>query len=486
MKAESILIIGGSIAGLACALALKGKGFDVTILERDPAPSPDITPATSHRWKRNGTPHAVQPHTLIASIRNLLRDRYPDLLQELIDAGVGEHHFEDGFHKEIAGKYRPVSEDAEITTLMSRRTTLELVLRRYVERQAIAQLIVGAKVRSLLTEKQDDGTIVVRGVSIKDGEGCREIRSDVVIDASGRGSGFFQSLVQAGADIREEYYASNVAYFTRSYKLADGTTLPKALIRVSQTPHMTMSLMSGDNGTATVTLAAFKDDPLLYGHLGDTEVFDAVIASVPNIAEWINPTHFLPTTGVNRWANMDATWRHSVSDGSPRLLGFFFAGDTALRSNPKFGRGCACALIGSHILADILVEQDSPRERAIRYEAGLKQAFRAEWEFLLTTDRNDYEAFRASVGLKPKSWRDRLRYIIGRQVNRAMQIDPEVRRAIVYAGNGITDLTAWLKGPRIWLRILRSAFAGPIERRVIARHETCVDRRAIAQMIQTV
>ena len=47
-----IVIIGAGIAGLSSALAMQANGFEVEVLERDPAPPEQFDPAEVSAWRR--------------------------------------------------------------------------------------------------------------------------------------------------------------------------------------------------------------------------------------------------------------------------------------------------------------------------------------------------------------------------------------------------------------------------------------------------
>jgi len=72
---ERIVIVGGSIAGLATALALSRMGQDVVVLEQDAPPPQGSTQDLFITWKRRGVPQLRHSHGFLARLRNLLRHR---------------------------------------------------------------------------------------------------------------------------------------------------------------------------------------------------------------------------------------------------------------------------------------------------------------------------------------------------------------------------------------------------------------------------
>jgi len=486
MGAPTVIIIGASITGLTGALALKAKGFDVTIVERDATPDAAITAAASDSWTRRGAMHTLQPHVLTARLRNALWAWYPELVRDMLDAGVWELRFADSIHPEIRPDYKPLPEDEQITVLISRRTTLELVMRRHVERHGIAKILAGVQVTSLVVEG-DGAPVTVRGVRVKDAAGERELHADVVIDASGRTTKFADELRAHGVEIGEEFHASNHCYYTRHYRLNEGESFPVlAGLPAAAFADLSVAALPADNGVIVATVAVFKDDPLFYDKVNRTDVFEAIVKSVPRVWEWLNPAKSRPVSPVMGWANMDFLWRTTLKGDTPQLHNFFFAGDTVLRSNPKYGRGCTCAAFGTHLLADVLTATSDPAERARRYEAALRSAFRKEWEQLLGVDRSDYARFQVAAGLRAGSAAERLKGRFQDHLQtQAMVVDPSIYRALIKGFYGLASATDWMKDPAIWLRIARTAFPDAAKRRIVAPFWVRPSRDDIKRFIET-
>ena len=88
-----VVVVGGGVAGLTSALALSRQGWEVTVLEREASPGPADLEEAFSRWSRRGVPQARHSHAFLARLRNLLRDRAPDVLAALLDSGVTELRF---------------------------------------------------------------------------------------------------------------------------------------------------------------------------------------------------------------------------------------------------------------------------------------------------------------------------------------------------------------------------------------------------------
>src|SRR3954447_15414047 len=124
------VVIGAGVGGLGAALALSRAGHEVTVVERDHTPLPH-DPDEAFAWDRRGAPQVRHSHALLARLRNLLRDRYPDVLEQLLAARASEIRFTDILPPDIDDP-TPQAGDDDLVALACRRTTFEWVLRRVV------------------------------------------------------------------------------------------------------------------------------------------------------------------------------------------------------------------------------------------------------------------------------------------------------------------------------------------------------------------
>ena len=85
-----VVVVGAGVAGLGCALALSSEGHSVTLIERDATPMPVSPDDAFTHWERRGAPQVHHSHAFLARLRNLLRDRAPEVLAALLEAGANE------------------------------------------------------------------------------------------------------------------------------------------------------------------------------------------------------------------------------------------------------------------------------------------------------------------------------------------------------------------------------------------------------------
>src|SRR5204863_6640873 len=225
MAKERVIVAGAGIAGLGAALALGDGTREITILDRDPPP-PDLSPDEAfYRWERKGATQLRHSHAFIGKLTALIRERYPDLLTELLAEGARLVEFADSLPPPIKAKYVRAKGDEELMLLFSRRTTLELAMRRHAARLPGMTFVANAAVRGLLT-RHEGGKSIAEGLRVERDGAIAEMRADVVIDASGRNSTFPEWLHKDGVEIRKEESPCGILYFTRHYRLREGQEEP--------------------------------------------------------------------------------------------------------------------------------------------------------------------------------------------------------------------------------------------------------------------
>ncbi len=338
-----VVVIGGGIGGLGVGLFLAPRGHDVTVLERDGAGVPSTTGEAWEDWDRSGVPQFRQVHLFNARSRALLRDDAPHVLAALHDAGAGLVHLNG-------------PDDDELVRLTSRRTTYEMVLRRSVLNDPRVRFLGGTRVGGLLT----DGTAIT-GARTEDG---REWPADLVVDASGRRSPVGEWLTALGfaPPERVEEGAPSVAY-TRWYRLR--TNEPAPLLRADLGYAVAM-IGPADDRWFCVVFGCVAEDPVMRRLHRNPQAFAAATGAIPAVAEWTAPDRVTVESDVL-----------STSDRANRLVrlpravpGLALLGDSAMCTNPGYGRGVALALLHARRLADVLDEHgDDPAAVAGAFSA---------------------------------------------------------------------------------------------------------------------
>jgi len=345
-----VVVVGAGVGGLGTALSLGRAGHQVTVLERDATPLP-ADPDAAFWWDRRGAPQVRHSHAFLARLRNLLRDRHPDVLQQLLDAGATELRFMDAMPATIADQSsRPGDED--LVALACRRTTFEWVLRRAALASPGVTLLDGVVVDGLVASDDPSGLRRAMGVHLDDG---RTVDGELVVLAGGRRGdvpAWFEAI--GAAPVAEEDEDTGIIYWSRFYRLRGEAPLSEGPIG-ADLGYLKFAVFQGDNGTFSVTLATPTDDVALRA-LSAPERFDAAAGAMTPIAPWLAPGVSEPITEVHPMARLRNRIRRFVADGRPAALGVVAVGDAHTCTNPLYGRGCSLAMVHAELLADALAE----------------------------------------------------------------------------------------------------------------------------------
>ncbi len=456
---EHVLIAGSGIAGLGAALAFGGGTRRVTILDRDPAPPAASPDEAFYNWERRGATQLRHSHAFLGRLTSLIRDRYPDLMRQLLAEGTRLFGFEDGLTPPQMSQYAPAVGDEDLKLLFSRRTTLELVMRRYAATLPGITFVNDAGVRGAIT-RRENGRLIVEGLKVERNGAVEEMRADVTVDASGRNTLFPDWLRGEGVAVREETSPCGILYFTRHYKLKDGQDEPprdpKAAAGGADLGYIKFGVFIADNRHFSVTLATPEIETEMRMAVMKPENFDAICLAMPGAARWMNPERAEPVSKVFAMGELHNVWRHYLKDGEPQVLNFFPLGDAAIRTNPLYGRGCSSGVVEAHLLRAALDGSDDPVERAKAYEQALKTQIRPYYDSMVALDLNAIK--RAHQERNPNhqpSLRARLTKSFTEDgLMPAQRGDVEVGRALSRVFHMLDEPTAFMKRPAIVARIL--------------------------------
>ena len=440
------VVLGAGMAGLFAARVLSEQYARVTLIDRDPLPAgPGV---------RRGVPQARHVHGFQARGVEVVEELFPGLVAELVEAGaskigdLSEAHFRVSGHL-LSQRPQPIA-----PVLLASRPYLEYRVRSRVEALPNVRFRDCLEVAGLMHEPacDGDGDVVVTGVRVvPPGGGAEdEVRADLVVDASGRGSRTPVWLEELGYERpAEERIAVRVRYASQTLHLETPATGRRFVIE-GRAPgrDLGVALFGCERGTWTFTVMgaehAFPDEPTREWMLSVAEdllpewAMDVVRAAEPLGAV---ATHGHPAS-VRR--------RYDLLTRMPD--GLVVTGDAVCAFNPIYGQGMSVAAQEALALRAALAE--GAHDLARRTLQGSLPTITTAWELAAGSDL----AYPEVKGDPTRAMR-----IASRYVDRVLGVaerDPEVARRFMAVAGLVAPRTA-IFHPRVLGPVLRSLVLPP-------------------------
>jgi len=173
---DHAVVVGASMAGLLTARVLADAFATVTVVDRDRLPTEPVA--------RRGVPQSLHPHALLEAGRATIEDLLPGCFEDVISAGgvitdfAGDVRFYSGGGFLAPGPTR-------LETVSVSRPVFEHVVRQHVSDIDTVDVRSNCHCADYLL---DSSGTAVEGVRIRQGGRRRELRADIVVDATGRAS----------------------------------------------------------------------------------------------------------------------------------------------------------------------------------------------------------------------------------------------------------------------------------------------------------
>jgi flavin-dependent dehydrogenase len=380
-----IVMVGAGIVGLGTALLLAGDGHEVTVLERDPAPPPDVANDAWYDWERRGVNQFRQPHGFQPRVCQILEAELPHVARALETAGAFRRNYvRDLLPKSVTGGWR--AGDERFEWLTGRRPFCEAVFAAQAQSTPGIDIRRGIAVMGLVAGATD-GSAVPHVIGV-DTASAGKIIGDLVVDVGGRRSALPSWLAALRArPTNEELDDCGFMYFGRHFRSPDGSTPP--LIGPPKIDWGTISSLTlpADNGTWCLGIVTSASDKALLG-LRRVDRWESVVRSLPLVAHFLDGTPI--DDGVAVITKLEDRFRWFVVDGHPMATGVISVGDAWAASNPTVGRGISIGMLQALVLRDTIREVglDSPSMFVSRFYQRTAKQVEPWYRVTLTGDRD--------------------------------------------------------------------------------------------------
>ncbi len=333
---QHAIVMGAGIAGLLAARALSPHFKRVTVVERDALP---LVPAP-----RDGVPQGKHIHVLLPGGLGALDRLFPGRVAALLQHGAQPFDYgQSQFY--FTGRWMPRMQTG-LNTLAQTRPFLEHHMRRWVSELPNVQIISETSVTAVLWDSSCERVV---GLAADNSE----LRSDLVIDATGRNSRLPRWLAESGyPPAPETKVGIDLGYATGCFRVPERLRPAHPMLYiVGPPPHSTRVgvRVQVEGGMVYGGMAGYHGDHPPVDLKGFLEFARSL--SQPDVFDVLSQSELL--SPIVRYRIPSAIRRHY---GSMRRFpgGVLPLGDSVCSFDPVFGQGMTVTALEAEALADSL------------------------------------------------------------------------------------------------------------------------------------
>lgn len=440
------VVLGGSLAGLLAARVLADHCDRVTLIERDA-----YTETTA---ARKGMPQANHVHGLLVRGRQILEELFPGVQDEMIAAGAPLVDIANEIAWQTPAGWG-VRFPSELMILAFTRPLLDLHIRRRLAENPRVTIVDNTDVLRLLPDsktKRLAGVLICPRASETDHRVARELRADLVLDATGRASRAPRWLADLGYQAPEEIVIdAHLAYASRLYRIPEHFDGDWHCAYVQAAPpdqKRGAILFKVEDNRWLVTLIGRGGETPPGDEVGFLEFARSL--RVSTIYDAIRDAEPVTPIKTHR-ATQNRLRRYERAKDLPE--NFLLLGDAVCAFNPVYGQGMTTAALGAITLRACLRESD--KNLSGRFQKRLAKVNATPW--LLATGE-DFR-FRETVGGSPTLMTRFMHRYMDHVVQLATHSVP-VREVLLRAFNMLVPPTA-LFHPKVFFRVLLNVLKQP-------------------------
>ncbi|MDA2208841.1 FAD-dependent oxidoreductase [Bacillus cereus] len=339
------IVIGGSMAGKFAAKALSTSFKEVIIIE------------AGERWdgksSRKRVPQSNHPHVLLKGGENAIEELFPNITNELIEAGSIINNFTRDLKWHQFGLWKQ-SFIGEVHMIQQSRPLLEWHIQKRIHQISNITIKYETLVKGLLVDAKLNK---VCGVKVKylETNTQEEVHADLVVDASGFGSKSIEWLREYEIKVQEEKVRIDLFYATKIFKLKENEELDCCNMLMSPSfpdnPYGVLIQTIEDN-RYFVTFSGYANEK---APQTDDEFYDfAENLSISNVTDFLNKAEGI--TGIKTYKiPYQVRRRFDLVNNVPE--GLLVIGDAQCRFDPVFGQGVSVAAMEAHQLQLLLQDR---------------------------------------------------------------------------------------------------------------------------------
>ncbi|HFK1745716.1 FAD-dependent oxidoreductase [Bacillus cereus] len=339
------IVIGGSMAGKFAAKALSTSFKEVIIIE------------AGERWDgkslRKRVPQSNHPHVLLKGGENAIEELFPNITNELIEAGSIINNFTRDLKWHQFGLWKQPF-IGEVHMIQQSRPLLEWHIQKRIHQISNITIKYETLVKGLLVDAKLNK---VCGVKVKylETNTQEEVHADLVVDASGFGSKSIEWLREYEIKVQEEKVRIDLFYATKMFKLKENEELDCCNMLMSPSfpdnPYGVLIQTIEDN-RYFVTFSGYANEK---APQTDDEFYDfAENLSISNVTDFLNKAEGI--TDIKTYKiPYQVRRRFDLVNNVPE--GLLVIGDAQCRFDPVFGQGVSVAAMEAYQLQLLLQDR---------------------------------------------------------------------------------------------------------------------------------